>query len=77
MADHWRTNFDWRAHQREINALPQFKTEIDGIDLHFMHVRSPHENALPLVPRGGHFAAMETPNLLVEDVRKFFRLVQK
>lgn len=49
LAEHWRTNFDWRARETEINALPQFKTEIDGIDLHFMHVLSPHETALPLV----------------------------
>ena len=49
LVEHWRTNFDWRAHEKEINARPQFMTMIDGIDMHFMHVRSPHDNALPLV----------------------------
>src|SRR5215510_10317881 len=39
--------YDWRKCEARLNALPQFMTEIDGLDIHFMHARSPHENALP------------------------------
>ena len=46
---YWATEYDWRKFEAELNALPQFKTEIDGLDIHFIHVRSPHENALPLI----------------------------
>ncbi|GAA2003592.1 epoxide hydrolase [Nocardiopsis rhodophaea] len=49
LADYWRTRYDWRAEERKLNALPQFTTEIDGHDVHFVHVRSPEPNALPLV----------------------------
>ncbi len=46
---YWRTAYDWRAHEAQLNALPHFKAEIDGIDLHFVHVRSKEPGALPLV----------------------------
>src|SRR5262249_16758363 len=46
---YWATEHDWRACEAKLNALPQFKTEIDGVDIHFIHVRSRHENALPLI----------------------------
>src|SRR3984957_19628831 len=46
---YWTTDYDWRACEAELNALPQFKTEIDGEDIYFIHIRSPHENALPLI----------------------------
>lgn len=46
---YWQTDYDWREQEGNLNALPQFQTSIDGIDLHFVHVRSPHEEALPLV----------------------------
>ena len=49
LARYWTTEYDWRACEAKLNALPQFKTEIDGVDIHFIHVRSPHENALPLI----------------------------
>ena len=49
LAEHWTTGYDWRACESKLNALPQFKTEIDGLDIHFIHVRSKHENALPLI----------------------------
>ena len=45
----WRTTYDWRACEARLNAHPQFRTEIDGLGIHFLHVRSPHEGALPLV----------------------------
>jgi pimeloyl-ACP methyl ester carboxylesterase len=46
---HWTTDYDWRACEHRLNALPQFKTEIDGTEIQFIHVRSPHEDALPLI----------------------------
>jgi pimeloyl-ACP methyl ester carboxylesterase len=46
---YWATDHDWRKCESRLNALPQFKTEIDGVGIHFIHVRSPHENALPLI----------------------------
>ena len=46
---YWRTEFDWREQERRLNKIPQFKTEIDGLDVHFLHVRSKHPEALPLL----------------------------
>jgi pimeloyl-ACP methyl ester carboxylesterase len=47
LARYWATEYDWRKIEAKLNALPQFITEIDGLDIHFIHVRSKHENALP------------------------------
>src|SRR5215204_3045477 len=52
-ARYWATDYDWRKGEARLNALPQFMTEIDGLDIHFIHVRSPHENALPLIMTHG------------------------
>ncbi|WP_328475322.1 epoxide hydrolase [Actinoplanes sp. NBC_00393] len=49
LAEYWRTEFDWRAAERRLNSFPQFTTAIDGQRIHFLHVRSPHPDALPLV----------------------------
>ncbi|HET6704201.1 epoxide hydrolase [Amycolatopsis sp.] len=49
LAGYWRDGYDWRAHERRLNAFPQFVTEIDGQDIHFLHVRSPEPDALPLL----------------------------
>ncbi len=49
----WQTDYDWRKVEAQINALPNFITEIDGLDMHFIHVRSRHENALPLIVTHG------------------------
>src|ERR1044072_1630802 len=49
LARYWATDYDWRTCEWRLNALPQFKTEIDGEDVHFIHIQSPHENALPLI----------------------------
>lgn len=46
---YWAEEYDWRATERRLNALPQFRTTIDGVGIHFIHVRSPHDDALPLV----------------------------
>ena len=53
LARHWATDYDWRKCEARLNALPQFITEIDGLDIHFIHVRSKHPNALPLVVTHG------------------------
>ena len=53
LADHWRTRYDWRALEARLNAYPQFTTEIDGQNVHFLHVRSPEPNALPLIVTHG------------------------
>ena len=53
LARYWATEYDWRACEARLNALPQFTTEIDGVDIHFIHVKSRHENALPLIMTHG------------------------
>src|SRR5436189_2485237 len=50
---HWGTDYDWRKVEARLNGLPQFMTEIDGLDIHFIHVRSKHESALPLIVTHG------------------------
>lgn len=61
--DHWRTRYDWRKVEARINAVPNFITEIDGLDIHFIHVRSRHENALPLIVTHGW------PGSIVEQLK--------
>lgn len=53
LAKYWADGYDWRKCEERLNALPQFTTEIDGVDIHFIHVRSRHENALPLIMTHG------------------------
>jgi pimeloyl-ACP methyl ester carboxylesterase len=53
LARYWATEYDWRKVEAKLNAVPQFITEIDGLDIHFIHVRSTHENALPLIVTHG------------------------
>ena len=53
LARYWATEHDWRKIEAKLNALPQFVTEIDGLDIHFIHVRSKHENALPMIVTHG------------------------
>jgi pimeloyl-ACP methyl ester carboxylesterase len=53
LADYWATEYDWRKVEARLKALPQFITEIDGLDIHFIHVRSKHENALPIIVAHG------------------------
>jgi pimeloyl-ACP methyl ester carboxylesterase len=53
LARYWATDYDWRRCEKRLNALPQFTTEIDGTSIHFIHVRSRHENALPLIMTHG------------------------
>src|SRR6185369_12096188 len=49
LVDHWRHRYDWRRCEAMLNNWSQYKTTIDGLDIHFLHVRSKHENALPLI----------------------------
>ncbi|GAA4197299.1 hypothetical protein GCM10022252_46010 [Streptosporangium oxazolinicum] len=63
LAGYWRHEYDWRAHEARINRYPQFTTEIDGQNIHFMHVRSRHEDALPLILTHGW------PGSIVEYLR--------
>jgi pimeloyl-ACP methyl ester carboxylesterase len=53
LAPYWATDYDWRKCEAKLNALPQFITELDGLEIHFMHVRSKHEDALPLIVTHG------------------------
>jgi pimeloyl-ACP methyl ester carboxylesterase len=68
LARHWATEYDWRRCEAELNALPQFLTQIDGLDIHFIHVRSKHEDALPLVVNHGW------PGSIVEQLKLIGRL---
>ncbi len=53
LAQHWQASHDWRKAEARLNAVPQFITDIDGLDIHFIHVRSKHENALPMIVTHG------------------------
>ena len=68
LARYWATDYDWRKCEAELNALPQFITEIDGLDIHFIHVRSQHEDALPLVVNHGW------PGSIIEQLKIIDRL---
>jgi pimeloyl-ACP methyl ester carboxylesterase len=68
LARYWATEYDWRKVEAKLNALPQFMTEIDGLDIHFIHVRSRHEGALPLVVNHGW------PGSVIEQLKIIDRL---
>src|SRR6478609_7409817 len=63
LARYWVTEYDWRKCEAQLNALPQFMTEIDGLDIHFIHVRSRHEDALPLIVTHGW------PGSIIEELK--------
>lgn len=63
LAKYWANEYDWRKIEAKLNALPQYITEIDGLDIHFIHVRSKHENALPLIVTHGW------PGSIVEQIK--------
>ena len=63
IAAYWSTDYDWRKVEARLAALPQFVTEIDGLDIHFIHVRSKHENALPLIVTHGW------PGSIIEQIK--------
>src|SRR3712207_418928 len=53
LAQYWANDYDWRRCEARLNALPHFTTELEGVDIHFIHVRSPHPDALPLIMTHG------------------------
>jgi epoxide hydrolase-like protein len=53
LANYWATEYDWRRCEAKLNTLEQFITNVDGLDVHFIHVRSPHQEALPLIVSHG------------------------
>src|SRR5207247_8277306 len=53
LARYWESDYDWRKAEAKLNALPQFTTQIDGVEIHFIHVKSAHENALALIMTHG------------------------
>ena len=63
LARYWATEYDWRKVEARLNAVPNFITEIDGLDIHFIHVRSKHENALPVLISHGW------PGSIVEQLK--------
>jgi pimeloyl-ACP methyl ester carboxylesterase len=63
LARYWATEYDWRRFETKLNSYPQFITELDGLNIHFIHVRSKHENALPLIVTHGW------PGSLVEQIK--------
>ncbi len=63
LAHYWGTEYDWRKIEAKLNALPQFITEIDGLDFHFIHVRSKHKNALPIIVTHGW------PGSVIEQIK--------
>jgi len=68
LADYWGTDYDWRKCEAKLNSLPQFMTEIDGLDIHFIHVKSDHEDALPLIVNHGW------PGSIIEQLKIIDRL---
>ena len=68
LARYWMTDYDWRTCEANLNTLPQFITEIDGLDIHFIHVRSQHEDALPLIVNHGW------PGSIIEQLKLIDRL---
>jgi pimeloyl-ACP methyl ester carboxylesterase len=63
LVQYWQTGYDWRKIEARLNALPQFVTQIDGVDIHFIHVRSRHENALPMIVTHGW------PGSIIEQIK--------
>src|SRR5689334_7149341 len=63
LARYWSTDYDWGSCEARLNALPNFVTEIDGLDVHFIHVRSRHDDALPLIVTHGW------PGSIVEQLK--------
>ena len=70
LARYWATDYDWRTCEAKLNALPQFITEVDGLDIHFIHVRSRHDDALPLIVNHGW------PGSIIEQLKIIDRLTE-
>src|SRR5271165_6675781 len=68
LARYWETDYDWHKCEAKLNALPNFMTEIDGLDIHFIHVRSRHEDALPLIVTHGWPGSIIEPLKIIEPL---------
>ncbi|MCS7482645.1 epoxide hydrolase family protein [Umezawaea endophytica] len=75
LVEHWRTRYDWRAWEARLNAFPQFTTTIDGANIHFLHVRSATEDALPLIVTHGWPGSVVEFLDVVEPLSRDFHLV--
>ncbi|MEW1550170.1 epoxide hydrolase family protein [Streptomyces tsukubensis] len=75
LAEHWRTRYDWREHEKRLNELPHFTTEIDGQNIHFVHVRSADPDALPLILTHGWPGSFLEFLDVVEPLSREFHLV--
>jgi hypothetical protein len=67
---YWGTDYDWRKAEMKLNAFPQFKTRIDGVGIHFIHVRSPHANAPPLIITHGCPRSPQESSVAIDDERR-------
>jgi microsomal epoxide hydrolase len=72
---YWRHSYDWRAHERRLNSFPQFTTEIDGQNVHFLHVRSAKSDALPLIITHGWPGSVVEFDKVIEPLAEDFHLV--
>src|SRR6476646_1420912 len=68
LARYWATDYDWRPCEEKLNSLPQFITKIDGLDIHFIHVRSKHENALPMIVTHGWPGSIIEPLKIIDPL---------
>jgi hypothetical protein len=68
LVEYWGTKYDWRKAEAKLNALPQFTTDIDGLDIHFIHVRSRHPNAMPLLMTHGWPGSVFEPLKVVDPL---------
>src|ERR687887_496059 len=68
LARYWATDYDWRRCEARLNALPNFLTEIDGLDIHFVHVRSRHDHALPLIVTHGWPGSIVEPLKIIDPL---------
>ncbi|MGW0178087.1 epoxide hydrolase family protein [Nocardia sp. NPDC003345] len=75
LAEYWRTGYDWREHEAELNRLPHFTTEIEGQNIHFVHVRSPKPDALPLILTHGWPGSFLEFLDVIEPLSRDFHLV--
>jgi epoxide hydrolase len=75
LCDHWAHGYDWRATEARLNALPQYRTEIDGLRIHFLHVRSPDPDALPLVLTHGWPGSIVEFLKVIEPLAQEFHVV--
>ena len=75
LCGYWADGYDWRATEARLNALPQFRTTIDGLGIHFVHVRSPYPDALPLILTHGWPGSVVEFLKVVEPLRESFHLV--